>query len=92
MDAIALSGRHPNTSSWMLSVLDSLGIPGGSLRRYRHWATEGEPGGGAAALKQALGAGIGEVVSVPGSDHLYRDVQELARIVLAWPAFARAPS
>ena len=44
-----------------------------------------DPGGAASALAATLRLRRGEVVEVPGSDHLYRDVDALAAIVRRWP-------
>ena len=37
MHAIALAGRHPDTASWMHSLLSLIGLSADSLLRYRHW-------------------------------------------------------
>lgn len=43
-----------------------------------------DPGGSAAQLATALQVNRGEVVEVPGSDHLYSDIDALAKIFQRW--------
>jgi hypothetical protein len=43
-----------------------------------------DPGGSAAELRAALGLTSGEVVTVPGADHLYLDTSALGAIVKQW--------
>lgn len=45
-----------------------------------------DPGGSAAQLSTALQLRLGEVVEVPGNDHLYLDTGALAVIVRRWEA------
>lgn len=164
MPAVALSGRNPNTASWMLSVTSLIGLPENCLHHYRHWSSEEmanvehearlltglkatvlvaksfgthvaalaheqrnfkpavavligtpfspmteqelnrfqifassqptlfiqqetDPGGNAALLAGALRLRNATVAAVPGNDHLYSNVNELAKVILGWPEF-----
>ena len=48
---------------------------------------EADPGGSAASLAGALRLNDATISAVPGNDHLYSNVNELAKIVLGWPEF-----
>jgi len=48
---------------------------------------EFDPGGGAALLSEVVRANTATIAAVAGNDHLYNNVEELARTILGWPAF-----
>ncbi|MEZ4650997.1 MAG: hypothetical protein R3E97_19870 [Candidatus Eisenbacteria bacterium] len=166
MQVIGLPGRHPDTESWLRSVLIAAELPVDGIAHYRHWDAAvdadleweaqrlcqqtpdllvakslgtavaarafahhqfrpkravligtpyrafepGEtvllqrfaddvetlfiqqaedPGGPASQLATTLQLCRGEVVAVPGSDHLYADTAALAVIVQRWKEWAQ---
>jgi pimeloyl-ACP methyl ester carboxylesterase len=161
MQVVSLPGRHPETESWLRSVLLAANLPAEGITRYRHWDAEVEasmsfeaqrldglapslvvaksfgtriaaaaflhhrfrpraavligtpylavededlallqqfvnavgtlciqqvddPGGPSEKLAGALKIPSAEVVSVPGSDHMYSDTAALATIIERW--------